>query len=147
MITSRHVTVVKETLIFKGLLVLLLSSQDHSGPVEDERGHKKKKDKKDKKKKDKKQKAEADADCDSACKKAKKKMKKIAKKCKSDPNLKICSKLPSKDRSEDSDEGGDRSDDFDQMLPDFSEICGTNRKCVKREWRRFCSLHPTNVYC
>ena len=119
-------------------------------PVEDERGGKKKKDKKDKKdkkKKDKKQKAEANEDCDSACKKAKKKMKKIAKKCKSDPNLKICSKLPNKDRSEDSDEGGDRSDDFDQMLPDFSEICGTNRKCVKREWRRFCSLHPTNVYC
>merc|ERR1712062_300627 len=80
-------------------------------------------------------------------KKIKRKMKKIAKKCKSDPNLKIRSKLPNKDRSEDSDEGGDRSDDFDQMLPDFSEICGTNRKCVKREWRRFCSLHPTNVYC
>merc|ERR1712025_1152630 len=98
---------------------------------EDERHHKKKnkKDKKDKKKKD------------------KKKMKKIAKKCKADPKLKICAKLPgNKDRSE-SDEGGDRSDDFDHMLPDFSEMCGPNRKCVKKEWRRFCLLHPTNVYC
>jgi len=119
------------------------------GEEEDERHHKKKnkKDKKDKKKKDKKDKEQASADCDSACKKAKKKMKKIAKKCKADPKLKICAKLPgNKDRSE-SDEGGDRSDDFDHMLPDFSEMCGPNRKCVKKEWRRFCLLHPTNVYC
>ena len=124
-------------------------SSPEDRPVEDERHHKKKnkKDKKDKKKKQKEIKDNVSEGCDSACKKAKKKMKKIAKKCKLDPNLKICAKLPSKDRSEDSDEGGDRSDDFDQMLPDFSEMCGTNRKCVKREWRRFCSLNPTNVYC
>merc|ERR1712156_356769 len=119
------------------------SEDNRLGEDEDERHGDKKKKKKDKQDKD-----NANADCDAACKKAKKKMKKIAKKCKADPSLKICAKLPSKDRSEaDSDEGGDRSDDFDQMLPDFTEICGTNRKCVKREWRRFCSLHPTNVYC
>ena len=73
-----------------------------------------------------------------------KKKKKLAKACKKG-NENACKKLEvlKKQIKE------NRSDDFDFLLPDFTEQCGPrgNSKCEKREMRKFCALHPTNFFC
>merc|ERR1712173_15034 len=74
-----------------------------------------------------------------------KKKKKLAKACKKG-NENACKKLEilKKQIKE------NRTDDFDFLLPDFTEQCGPNSgnsKCEKREMRKFCALHPTNFFC
>jgi hypothetical protein len=78
---------------------------------------------------------------------AAKKKKKLAKACKKG-NKTACGKLD-KLKKEKMAENDNRTDDFDFVLPDFTEQCGPrgNSKCEKREMRKFCALHPTNFFC
>ena len=122
--------------------------------VEGEKGGKKKK--KDKKKKP--SGGSSSDGCDSACKKKMKKIKKIEKKCKANPKLNVCKKLPALK----GDLGGrtgpsdpDRNGSFDIVDPDlfypnFDEKCENMenpKKCNKIEWRNFCIINPSNVFC
>ena len=121
--------------------------------VEGEKGGKKKK----KKDKNKKPSGESTDDCDSACKKKMKKIKKIEKKCKANPKLNVCKKLPALK----GDLGGrtgpndDRNGSFevidpDLFYPNFDEKCEqmeNPKKCHKIEWRNFCIINPSNVFC
>ena len=78
---------------------------------------------------------------------AAKKKKKLAKACKKGNKI-ACGKLD-KLKKEKMAENDNRTDDFDFVLPDFTEQCGPrgNSKCEKREMRKFCALHPTNFFC
>ena len=75
------------------------------------------------------------------------KKKKLAKACKKGNKI-ACGKLD-KLKKEKMAENDNRTDDFDFVLPDFTEQCGPrgNSKCEKREMRKFCALHPTNFFC
>ena len=123
--------------------------------VEGEKGGKKKK--KDKKKKGGSNSGGSSDDCDSACRKKMKKIKKIEKKCKANPKLNVCKKLPALK----GDIGGrtgpndDRNGSFEVIDPDlyypnFDEKCEqmeNPKKCHKIEWRNFCIINPSNVFC
>jgi hypothetical protein len=121
--------------------------------VENEKGGKKKK-------KDKKKKVSGGSssdNCDSACKKKLKKIKKIEKKCKANPKLNVCKKLPALKGDLGSRNGlnDDRNASFevidpDLIYPNFDEKCEemeNPKKCHKIEWRNFCILNPSNVFC
>jgi len=81
---------------------------------------------------------------------AAKKKKKLAKACKKG-NTNACAKLDKLKKEKMALAANEnRTNDFDFVLPDFTQECGPNSgnsKCEKREMRKFCALHPTNFFC
>ena len=110
-----------------------------AAPVKESNAKPPKKSKKDKKQK--KVKAPKDP--------AAKKKKKLAKACKKG-NTNACAKLDKLKKEKMAEANENRTNDFDFVLPDFTQECGPNSgnsKCEKREMRKFCALHPTNFFC
>merc|ERR1712176_1299560 len=86
---------------------------------------------------------------ESDAKPPKKKKKKLAKACKKG-NTNACAKLDKLKKEKMAEANENRTNDFDFVLPDFTQECGPNSgnsKCEKREMRKFCALHPTNFFC